>query len=63
MENQEKELMTIKEAAAFLKVSEKTLHSYLEKGWLTALRSGRQERSPIRLDAEEVRNFYKAERK
>jgi len=53
------ELMTKKEAAAFLKVAARTIDYYIERGKLTAFRPNGDASGPVRLSAEEVRNFFR----
>ena len=56
------EFMTVKQAAEALLLSERTIHTYLEKGILTKYR-GPSGADPVRLDAEEVKNFFRPEPK
>lgn len=56
------EFMTVKQASELLLLSERTIHTYLEKGILTKYR-GPEGADPVRLDAEEVKNFFKPEPK
>ena len=49
-------LITVKEAAAILNVSERTVHNYLDQGKLREYRSEILPRA-VRLDEHEVRNL------
>jgi len=54
------ELFTKADAAEYLKVSQRTIDNYIQRGLLTALRPSGDLSGPVRLSAEEVRNFFRA---
>ena len=58
----ENELMTLQEAAEYLRVTEKTVINYADKGWLTPL-TVPEGRGPIRFRTEEVKNLFKVRAK
>jgi excisionase family DNA binding protein len=51
--------LTVKEAAAYLSVSEKTIRRMLVDGRLTPIRVGRT----VRIDRDEVKKYNEADRK